>query len=248
MTSGPANHPELSNRVPSQPYESRLYEAIEALTSELSLELVLQKVTDLSRDLAQSSYSALGVLGGSGTLIQFLTSGIGQEERNHIGGLPEGKGVLGLLRTDNKPTRLPDLSEHPQSVGFPPHHPPMKSFLGVPIVYKGRVLGNIYLANKIGSEEFSEDDEALLSIFAAQSAVAIENARLFENEFRRSTQLDVLNRAGRELALIPNLGELLQAVADLLREGFSYENVQVFWGRPSQQHTAVTGAGRNNGR
>jgi hypothetical protein len=77
MTSGPANHPELSNRVPSQPYESRLYEAIEALTSELSPELVLQKVTDLSRDLAQSSYSALGVLGGSGTLIQFLTSGIG---------------------------------------------------------------------------------------------------------------------------------------------------------------------------
>ena len=105
----------------------------------------------------------------------------------------------------------------------------MKSFLGVPIVYKCRVLGNIYLANKIGAEEFSEDDEALLSIFAAQSAVAIENARLFENESRRSTQVDVLNRAGRELALIPNLGELLQAVADLLREGFSYENVQVFW-------------------
>ena len=105
----------------------------------------------------------------------------------------------------------------------------MKSFLGVPIVYKCRVLGNIYLANKIGAEEFSEDDEALLSISAAQSAVAIENARLFENESRRSTQVDVLNRAGRELALIPNLGELLQAVADLLREGFSYENVQVFW-------------------
>ena len=105
----------------------------------------------------------------------------------------------------------------------------MKSFLGVPIFYKCRVLGNIFLANKIGAEEFSEDDEALLSIFAAQLAVAIENARLFENESRRSTQLDVLNRAGRALDLIPNLDELLQAVAYLLREGFSYENVQVFW-------------------
>jgi signal transduction histidine kinase len=229
MNSGAANHPELSNRASSQPHEWRLYEAIEALTSELSLELVLQKVTDLSRDLAQSSYSALGVLGGSGKLTQFLTSGISQDERDRIGGLPEGKGVLGLLGTDNKPIRLPDLSEHPQSVGFPPNHPAMKSFLGVPIVYKGRVLGNIYLANKIGAEEFSEDDESLLSIFAAQSAIAIENARLFENESRRSTQLDVLNRAGRELALIPDLGDLLRAVADLLKEGFSYENVQVFW-------------------
>ena len=229
MTSGSLNHPQLSNRAPSQPFEWRLYEAIGALTSELSLELVLQKVTDLSRDLAQSSYSALGVLGSNGKLLQFLTSGISEEERDRIGGIPEGKGVLGLLRTGHKPIRLPALSQHPQSVGLPSHHPPMKSFLGVPIVYKGRVLGNIYLANKIGAEEFSEDDETLLSIFAAQSAVAIENARLFETESRRSTQLDVLNRAGRELALIPDLGDLLRAVADLLREGFSYENVQVFW-------------------
>ena len=134
-----------------------------------------------------------------------------------------------MLRTDHNPIRLPDLFERPQSVGFPSNHPPMKSFLGVPIFYKCRVLGNIFLANKIGAEEFSEDDEALLSIFAAQLAVAIENARLFENESRRSTQLDVLNRAGRALDLIPNLDELLQAVAYLLREGFSYENVQVFW-------------------
>lgn len=229
MTSGSENQPELSNGAPRHPYEWRLYEAIGALTSELSLDLVLQKVTDLSRDLAQASYSALGVLGGNGMLVQFLTSGLTPDERDRIGSLPVGKGVLGLLRTDGQPIRLRDLTKHPRSVGFPTHHPDMKSFLGVPIVYKGRVLGNIYLTNKIGAEEFSREDETLLSVFAAQSAVAIENARLFENESRRSTQLDGLNRAGRELALIPDLGDLLRTVADLLREGFSYENVQVFW-------------------
>lgn len=229
MSSGPADHAELASEAKSQPYELRLYEAIGALTSELSLELVLQKVADYSRDLAQASYSALGVLGTNGMLVQFLTSGLTPDERDRIGDLPVGKGVLGLLRTDGKPIRLADLSKHPQSVGFPSHHPPMKSFLGVPIVYKGRVLGNIYLTNKIGSKEFSQEDETLLTVFAAQSAVAIENARLFENESRRSTQLDVLNRAGRELALIPDIGDLLRAVADLLREGFSYENVQVYW-------------------
>lgn len=229
MTSGSTNHHEPSDKAPSQPHEWRLYEAIKALTSELSLELVLQKVADLSRDLAQASYSALGVLGSSGSLVQLLTSGISQHQRDRIGGLPEGSGMLGLLRTDGEPIRLTDIRLHPRSVGPPDHHPGMTSFLGVPIVYKGRVLGNLYLANKIGAIGFSQEDENLLTVFAAQSAVAIENARLFENESRRSTQLDVLNRAGRELSLIFELGELLRTVAEMLKEGFNYENVQIFW-------------------
>lgn len=229
MSSAPADHPEISSKATPRPFEWGLYEAIGALTSELSLELVLQKVADFSRDLAQASYSALGVLGTNGMLIQFLTSGLTPDERDRIGDLPVGKGVLGLLKTDGTPICLADLTKHPQSVGFPPNHPQMKNFLGVPIVYKGRVLGNIYLTNKIGADEFSQEDETLLTVFAAQSAVAIENARLFENESRRSTQLDVLNRAGRELALIPDIGDLLRGVADLLREGFRYENVQVYW-------------------
>ena len=122
-----------------------------------------------------------------------------------------------------------DLTQHPDAGGFPANHPPMRSFLGMPITFKGRVLGNLYLTDKIGSEEFSAGDENIVSLFAAQAAVAIENARLYEAETRRSAQLDVLNLTGRELTRIFDLGRSLEKVAELLREGFQYQNVQIFW-------------------
>ena len=229
MTTGPAHHPESDEGAPTERQERRLYEAIWALTSELSLDAVLQKVTDLSRELVGASYSALGVLGDNDKLVQFITSGISQRGRQRIGRIPEGAGVLGVVLRLGQPLRLKDLNQHPEAEGFPPNHPKMKSFLGVPIVYKGRILGNIYLTNKIGAEEFSQDDETLVTLFAAQAAVAIENARLFENESRRSAQLDGLNRAGRELTRIFDVDELFQSVAELLRTSFSYENVRVYW-------------------
>ena len=229
MASGPSSRGEASDGPQGQSQGRSLYDAISALTSELSLDAVLQMATDLSRELVHASYSALGVLGEDGKLVQFITSGITQRGRNRIGRIPEGQGVLGTVLRQDTPLRLKDLAAHPDSVGFPPNHPKMKSLLGVPIVYKGRVLGNIYLTNKIGAEEFSQDDENLVTLFAAQAAVAIENARLFEDESRRSAQLDVLNRAGRELTSIFDLDKLLHAVAELLRQGFNYPSVQVFW-------------------
>lgn len=208
---------------------STLHEAIRTLTSNLSLETVLQQVADLSRELVSATYSALGIIGDDGSVVQFITSGISQGDRDRIGKPPVGKGVLGVVLQKGQSLRLADLAQHAESVGFPAHHPIMRSFLGVPITFKGVVLGNLYLTNKIGAEEFSAADENIVTLFAAQAAVAIENARLFETETHRSAQLDVLNLMGRELTRIFDLDLLLKKVAELLREGFQYQNVQIFW-------------------
>jgi two-component system, NarL family, sensor histidine kinase DevS len=239
MTTEPGHHHELGGTASSGPQGNGLYEAIWALTSELSLDGVLQKVADLSRELVGASYSALGVLGPDGRLVQFITSGISHRGRERIGRPPEGRGVLGVVLRDGKPLRLADLSQHPESTGFPAHHPRMTSFLGVPIVYQGRVLGDLYLTNKIGADEFSPEDETIVTLFAAQAAVAMENARLFENEARRSAQLDALNRVGRDLTRILDLDQLLQRMAEMLQESFNYQNVQVFWVDPGRQTLQV---------
>ena len=202
MTNQSASRRERSSAAQVENQARDLYEAIAGLTSELSLDAVLQKVADLSRGLVGATYSALGVLGPYGKLVQFITSGISQEERERLGKLPEGKGVLGVVLREGKALRLADLSRHSESVGFPPHHPAMKSFLGVPIVFKGRVLGDLYLANKMGAVEFSQDDETLVTLFAAQAAVAMENARLFERQREQSQRLAVSEereRIGRDL-------------------------------------------------
>ena len=229
MTSG-SSSPGQAPEVPQDQRQERgLYDAISALTSELSLDAVLQNIADISRELVGASYSALGVLGENDKLVQFITSGVSRRGRERMGRIPEGAGVLGVVIREGKPLRLADLNQHPEAAGLPQNHPRMKSFLGVPISYQGRMLGNLYLTNKVGAEEFSQGDETLVTLFATQAAVAMENARLFENESRRSAQLDLLNRAGRELIQIFDLDQLLQKVAGLLREGFEYQNVQVYW-------------------
>ena len=194
-------------------------------------------MADLSQELVSATYSALGILGEGGSLEQFITSGISNGSRDEIGDPPEGRSVLGVVLQEDQPIRLHDLNEHPESVGFPDDHPPMASFLGVPIIFNGKVLGNIYLTDTIGAEEFSTSDENIVTLFAAQAAVAIENARLFERETRRSAQLDILNRMDRELTRIFDLGRLLEKVADLLREGFQYQNIQIFW--VDQENNAI---------
>ena len=206
-----------------------LHDAIRSLSSNLSLEVVLQQVADLSRELVSAKYSALGILGEDGSLVQFITSGISQADQDRIGNRPQGKGILGLVLQEGQPLRLPDLSQHPEATGFPPNHPPMRSFLGVPIIFNGVVLGNLYLTDKNYADDFSIDDENIVTLFAAHAAVAMENARLFESEIRRSAQLDVLNRVGRELTRIFDLETLLNKVAELLREGFQYQNVRILW-------------------
>ena len=167
---------------PSDARDKSLYQAIRDLTSELSLEVVLQKVADLSRELGKATYSALGVIGKDGHLSQFITSGISSKARGKIGESPRGRGVLGTVLRGGKPIRIADLTKHPDSVGFPPHHPRMKSFLGVSLILKGRVIGDLYLTDKKGAPDFTQEDETLVALFANQAAIAIENARLFRDE------------------------------------------------------------------
>src|SRR6266508_6701600 len=134
-----------------------------ALSSELSLSAVLQRIIDLAADVTAARYGAFGVLGSDERISEFLTTGITEEQRRAIGDLPVGHGILGVLIGDAKPLRLRSISDHPRSVGFPPNHPPMNSFLGAPVKARGRVYGNIDPTEKQGAEEFApEDEEALV--------------------------------------------------------------------------------------
>src|SRR3989442_444536 len=155
----------------------RLLRAGVEIFSEHSLERVLQRVVDAAREVVGARYAALGVLSPDGTsLAQFVTSGISQAERDRIGDLPRGRGLLGLMIREPAPIRTADINRHPQRYGFPPHHPPMRSFLGVPVVARGKVFGNLYLTEKVGVDEFSVEDEAIAVLLAASTAVAVENA------------------------------------------------------------------------
>jgi signal transduction histidine kinase len=157
----------------------QLLDAVMAVGSDLDLSAMLQRIVVAAVDLVDARYGALGVLDDSRTrLARFLTMGIDDETFRAIGHLPEGHGILGLLIVDAKPLRLPDLREHPDSSGFPPHHPPMRSFLGVPVRVRDEVFGNLYLTDKTSAEVFTDVDEELVVGLAAAAGVAIDNARL----------------------------------------------------------------------
>jgi signal transduction histidine kinase len=157
----------------------RVVEATLLLEADLDLPTLLHHIVDEARSMTNARYGALGVLDEKGTsLTEFITVGLEPDEEKGIGASPTGRGVLGLLITDPKPLRLTQLSSHPQSYGFPPNHPPMTSFLGVPIKVRDAVYGNLYLTDKIGWSEFTGDDEALIGALAVSAGIAIENARL----------------------------------------------------------------------
>jgi GAF domain-containing protein len=158
---------------------SRLLDAVLTVGSDLDLPSMLERIVQAAVDLVDARYGALGVLDDTGgRLSQFITVGVDAETRAAIGHLPEGHGILGLLIVDAKPLRLPDLREHPDSYGFPPHHPPMRSFLGVPILVRDDVFGNLYLTDKTSAGVFTDVDEELVVGLAAAAGMAIENARL----------------------------------------------------------------------
>jgi signal transduction histidine kinase len=170
---------------------SRLLDVGRALVSELDLEAVLRQVLETARDLTSARYAALGILDeDKRELERFLTVGLDDETRRSIGPLPRGHGVLGELIRDARPLRLPDVTEHPRSYGFPPGHPPMAAFLGVPVAVRGEAYGNLYLTNKEGGEQFTESDEQLVVVLSEWAAVAIDNARLYENVERRRVDLE----------------------------------------------------------
>lgn len=195
-----------------------LVEAGIALSSELSLEAVLQKLVETAATLTGARYAALGVLDPSGQRLErFVTSGVDAETRRAIGDLPSGRGILGVLIRDVKPLRLHDLGDDPRSVGFPPGHPRMRSFLGVPVVLRGVAYGNLYLTEK-DNGDFTQDDEDAVVMLASQAAVAIENARLYESATRWSRQLESMNEVMNVLVTEFDLAKLLQLVAGRLRE------------------------------
>ena len=195
------------------------------LASELSLGAVLQRIVELAVDLTGARYGALGVLTPDGRSIQdFLTVGITPEQRAALGDPPAGQGLLGALTREARPLRIPDIGADPRSVGFPPNHPPMTSLLGARIIGRGTVFGNIYLTDKQGAEMFDEEDERILVVLATQAAIAVENARLYDETERKGRELQRLQvleereRIGKELhdGVIQSLfavGMSLQGVA-----------------------------------
>ena len=204
--------------MPSKDRNAMLIEAGLALSSELSLPAVLQRIVDLAVEVTDARYGALGVIGENSRIADFLVSGLSQEDRERIGALPVGRGILGALMTDEAPLRLADISKDPRAVGFPSHHPRMRSFLGAPIKARGRVFGNIYLTDKRGADEFDEEDERALVVLATQAGVAIENARLYEESRKRERLLDSVREIATAILVGAEADAALELIARRARE------------------------------
>jgi signal transduction histidine kinase len=175
-----------------------LGDAAGAVAGVLDAESVLQLIVDRVRGLVGARYAALGTVGERRGIESFITSGISAAERARIGPPPEGHGLLGLIIREGRAFRVPDIAAHPASHGFPPHHPPMRSLLGVPVRVRNRTIGNLYLTDKIGAAEFSEDDQRLVELFAIHAGIAIEHARLHE-AVQRLAVVDERDRIGKDL-------------------------------------------------
>ena len=176
-----------------------LLDAVVSVAEDLSLEAVLERVVTAACRLVQARFGALGVIGPDQALSHFVTVGFDQETIRQIGALPVGHGVLGLLIREPHPIRLHDLHDHPDSFGFPAHHPPMKSFLGVPVRVRDTVFGNLYLTEKVGGGDFTDEDQELAVALAAAAGVTIENARLYDEARARSRWLEAVAAMGRDL-------------------------------------------------
>ena len=195
-----------------------LLEAGLALSSELSLPMVLQRIVDLAAEVTDARYVALGVIGEGGQLIDFITAGIPAKQRQAIGALPRGLGLLGLLIREPHIIRVENIKDHPDSVGFPPNHPPMRSFLGAPVQALGRTFGNIYLTEKRGAREFSAEDERSLLVLATQAGVAIANASLYQEVKRRERWLEALREVTLGILEGGDANSLLVSIAEHARE------------------------------
>src|SRR5215211_1251127 len=177
----------------------RLLIANRSIVQELSLPAVLRRIVDTAKDVSGAKYAALGVIGADGLLEQFLHVGMDDETVRAIGELPKGRGVLGALIEDPKPIRLTRIAEDPRSSGFPAGHPPMTTFLGVPIRSRDAVFGNLYLTDRIDGGPFTAEDEELVLALAATAGIAIENARLYEESRRRQEWLRASGEISRQL-------------------------------------------------
>ncbi|MDQ0210388.1 GAF domain-containing sensor histidine kinase [Arthrobacter bambusae] len=202
----------------AQEHMRGLLEAVVAVAEDLSLEAVLDRVVTSACRLLRARYGALGVIGENKSLSHFVTVGIDEDLASRIGPLPTGHGVLGLLITEPAPLRLHDLHEHPKSYGFPENHPPMKSFLGVPVRVRDVVFGNLYLTEKEGGGDFTPEDEDLAVALAAAAGVAIENARLYEDARRRASWLEACMEVTGRMLSDDRMAEPNEVTLDLIAD------------------------------
>jgi signal transduction histidine kinase len=204
-----------------------LLDAVVSVGSDLDLRATLERIVISACHLAGARYGALGVVGPDRTLVEFITHGLSEAEHAAIGALPTGRGVLGLLIDDPRPVRVADITKHPQSYGFPEHHPPMHSFLGVPVRIREHVYGNLYLSEKRDGAQFTEDDEQIVVALAAAAGVAIDNARLYSVAQRRQRWLSAASEIGDLLVGRVRRTEALALIARRAREVAEAELVVV---------------------
>jgi two-component system sensor histidine kinase DevS len=195
-----------------------LLEAVLSVGSDLDLETVLRRIIESATTLVDARYGALGVIGDEDTLARFLPVGMDPETIREIGPFPAGRGILGLVIRDPHPLRLHEIADHPDSYGFPANHPPMHSFLGVPIRIRDEVFGNLYLTEKRGGADFDEDDEAVVRTLAAAAGVAIDNARLYDHARRREQWLSAASELTRSLLSGDAPADVLRSFAASVRE------------------------------
>ncbi|MFI7150188.1 GAF domain-containing protein [Nonomuraea sp. NPDC050022] len=216
-----------------------LLEAVVSVGSDLDLETVLRRIVETATKLVDASYGALGVVGQENTLLQFIPVGLSEEEIARIEHWPHGLGLLGLLIKDARPLRLGRISDHPESYGFPPGHPPMGTFLGVPVRVRDEVFGNLYLTEKRGGGEFDEEDEAIVIALATAAGVAVENARLFEETRRRETWLQASSEVTTSLLSGADPREVLTMLATRARQMSDADLVKILIPEESGQSLVV---------
>ncbi|MBG0816522.1 GAF domain-containing protein [Planomonospora sp. ID82291] len=216
-----------------------LLEAVVSVGSDLDLETVLQRIVRTATTLVDAGYGALGVIGEERTLVQFVPVGLSEEEIVRIEHWPHGLGLLGLLIDQPQTLRLADIGDHPASYGFPPGHPPMGSFLGVPIRVREEVFGNLYLTEKRGGGQFDEEDESIVVALAAAAGVAIENARLYEDTRRRETWLQASAEITTSLLSGAEPADVLNRMAQRAREMAGADIVAVMLADEARQDLQV---------
>ncbi len=227
-------------------HRDALLEAGLTLASELSLSAVLSRIVKAACKVTAARYGALGVLGPQGTVTEFITWGLSVRERQRIGALPTGRGILGVLLDQGRPLRLAEISADPRSVGFPPGHPPMTSFLGAPVRARGQLFGNIYLTEKRRASEFTVADERALATLASQAGVAIANATLYEEALSRERWLAAAQAITNSTISGAPIAETLNLVVDRARGLLEGQSAQIAMpaGAPSGRALRVEASSR----
>lgn len=212
-------------RLAALPALDALDAANRAIAGLQPVDSVLQLIVDRVRTLVDAEYAALGIFDRRGRIERFVTAGIDDETRRRLGAPPEGHGLLGLIVRENRSIRIPDIAAHPSAYGFPEHHPRMTSLLGVPVPVEGRTVGNLYLTDKRGTPEFSDQDQEIVEAFARHAGIAIHNARLLE-QVRGLTVVEERERIGRDIhdgiiQALYGIGLSLEDVPELMAEDSS---------------------------